>query len=476
MDKSASALGNAPGSVPPSTVSPAALRWVLPVTILGSSMGFIDGSVVNVALPAMQSSLESNLATMQWVVNGYMLTLASLILLGGSLGDRYGRRRIFILGLILFAAASFWCGVAPSADMLVWARLAQGAGAALLMPTSLAIIGAAYPEAERDRAIGTWAASAGLLTALGPPLGGWLVDVTGWRSIFFINPPIALLALLLALKLPADRRPENPQRLDWAGSALAVLTLGLLSYGLVALGDGKAVTGIATLAAAVVAGILLVVVESRSQAPMMPLSLFRNPNFAGANAVTVLLYAALSAALFILPFLLVKAHGYSATQAGAALLPFSVIIGLGSRWAGGLSGKLGKRTPLIAGPALAATGFGILALTGHIESYWTGAFPGLILAGLGMTISIPPLTAAIFDGTPEEESGTSSGINNAAARGGGLLAVGAIGLAFGGADLTRIDAASLQSAYAVVMAGAAVLALLSAGCAAIFISPVRKSG
>ncbi|UVC11692.1 MFS transporter [Rhizobium sp. TH2] len=476
MDKSASAPGEASDSAPPPIVSPAVLRWVLPVTILGSSMGFIDGSVVNVALPAMQSSLQSNLATMQWVVNGYMLTLASLILLGGSLGDRYGRRRIFILGLILFAAASFWCGMAPSAGMLVWARLAQGAGAALLMPTSLAIIGAAYPEAERDRAIGIWAASAGLLTALGPPLGGWLVDVIGWRSIFFINPPIALLALVLALKLPADRRPEKPKRLDWAGSALAVLTLGLFSYGLVALGDGSAATGLATLGASIVAGILFLVVESRSKAPIMPLSLFKNPNFSGANAVTVLLYAALSGALFILPFLLVKVHGYSATAAGAALLPFSVIIGLGSRWAGGLSGKLGKRTPLIAGPALAATGFGILALTGHIESYWIGAFPGLLLSGLGMTISIPPLTAAIFDGTPEEASGTSSGINNAAARGGGLLAVAAIGLAFGGADLTEIDAASLQSAYAIVMAGAAVLALLSAGCAAISISPVRKAG
>jgi EmrB/QacA subfamily drug resistance transporter len=475
MDKSVSAPDEASGILP-SPVSPATLRWVLPVTILGSSMGFIDGSVVNVALPAMQSSLQSDLATMQWVVNGYMLTLASLILLGGSLGDRYGRRRIFILGLILFAAASFWCGLAPTAGMLVWARLAQGAGAALLMPASLAIIGAAYPDAERGRAIGTWAASAGLLTALGPPLGGWLVDVTGWRSIFFINLPIALLALVFALKLPADRRPEKHKHLDWAGSALAVVTLGLLSYGLVALGDGKAATGLATLAASLVAGVVFVSVENRSEAPMMPLSLFRNPNFSGANAVTVLLYAALSGALFILPFLLVKGHGYSATAAGAALLPFSVIIGLGSRWAGGLSGKLGKRTPLIVGPALAAAGFGILALTGHIESYWIGAFPGLIFAGLGMTISIPPLTAAIFDGTPEEASGTSSGINNAAARGGGLLAVAAIGLAFGGADLTKIDAESLQSAYATVMIGAAALALLSAGCAAISISPVRKSG
>lgn len=210
MDKSAPASGETSGSAPPSTVSPAALRWVLPVTILGSSMGFIDGSVMNVALPAMQSSLQTNLATMQWVVNGYMLTLASLILLGGSLGDRYGRRRIFILGLVLFAAASFWCGVASTAGMLVWARLAQGAGAALLLPTSLAIIGAAYPEPERDRAIGTWAASAGLLTALGPPLGGWLVDVIGWRSIFFINPPIAILALVLPLSCLPTAGPRQP--------------------------------------------------------------------------------------------------------------------------------------------------------------------------------------------------------------------------------------------------------------------------
>lgn len=459
----------------PQPSSPAAqdtrLKWVLPVTILGSSMGFIDGSVVNVALPAMQASYSGTLATMQWIVNGYMLMLASLILLGGAIGDRYGRRRAFIIGLIIFAIASAACGFAPTSGWLVGGRLLQGAGAALLVPASLAIIGAAYPRAERGRAIGTWAAAAGIMTVLGPPLGGWLVDFVGWRAIFFINPPIAVVTLALAARLPPDGPSRSDQPLDLPGSLLAVLALGLLSYGLIALGDGATTTGIAAIAASLPTAVAFGLVEARSRSPMLPLSLFRNPSFLAANLMTVLLYAALSAALFYLPFLLMRVHGYTATQAGSALLPFSILIGLGSRWAGGLSDRLGPRPPLVLGALLAAAGYAVLAMSGHMSGFWTGYLPGLILLGGGMTVAIPPLTTTVFSASPDAMSGTASGINNAAARGGGLVAVAAIGLAFGGADLATIDSGQLLSAYAAVLWSAAALSLASVAVGLCVVTP-----
>ncbi|MBL0372122.1 MFS transporter [Rhizobium sp. KVB221] len=456
----------------PGDDAPAQTRWVLPVTILGSSLSFIDGSVVNVALPAMQSSLDATISTMQWVVNGYMLMLSSLILIGGSLGDRYGRRNIFILGVIVFAIASAGCGIASTAAELIAGRLLQGIGAALLVPASLAIIGTAYSEKTRGKAIGTWAAAAAIMAAIGPPLGGWLVDTTGWRSIFFINPPIAAVTLLLALKLPVDgKRAAAP--LDWAGSALAVIFLSLLSYGLVALGDGMRLVGTIAVALSVPAAVLFLVVEAKSPAPMMPLGLFRDRNFAGANAITVVLYAGLSASLFILPFMLIRVHGYSASATGMALLPFAVIIGLGSRWAGELSDRFGTRLPLIAGPAIAALGFALLALIGDNADYWAGPFAGLVLAGTGMAICIPPLTSTVFASVPHEQSGTASGINNVAARGGGLLAVAAIGLAFGGADLANIEPAVVTTGFRLVMVSAAVLAAISALFAAVSIQPVK---
>src|SRR5258705_5274404 len=343
-----------PDAYKPSETAAADTRWVLPATILGSSMSFIDGSVVNVALLAMHRSLETSFGTMQWVINGYMLTLASLILIGGSAGDRFGRRRMFMIGLVGFAAASLACGLAPSASWLIGARLAQGVAAALLTPASLAIIGATYSGEARGPAIGTWAAAGALTTALGPPLGGWLVDVVGWRSIFFINLPVAAVALLLATKLPADRGIEDSKTLDRSGALLAALSLGLLSYGLFALGEGARLMATIAIAASVPAAWLFIRTEARAEAPMMPLALFRNADFSGANALTVLLYAALGGALFLLPYLLIEVHGYSAMAAGAAFLPFSAIMGLGSRRAGGLVERFGPRPPPIIGPAVAA--------------------------------------------------------------------------------------------------------------------------
>lgn len=452
----------------------ASTRWVLPTTILGSSLSFIDGSVVGVALPAMQTSLDASLGTMQWVVNAYMLTLASLILLGGSAGDRFGRRRVFIVGLLSFTAASLACGFAPSALWLIAARTVQGAAGALLTPASLAIIGAAYSGKARGPAIGTWAAAGALTTALGPPLGGWLVDTVGWRSIFFINLPVGIAALVLALKLPVDGASEHAPPLDRRGSALAILVLGALCYGLIALGENKSVNGAIAIVAAVPLALLFVRTEARADAPMMPLSLFRDRDFSGANALTVLLYAALGGALFLLPFLLIQVHGYSALAAGAAFLPFSAIMGLGSRWSGGLVDKFGSRIPLVIGPATTAAGYVALGFSGSDPSYWTGVLPGLLVVSIGMTIAVAPLTTTVFNSAPADKSGTASGINNAAARAGSLLAVAALGLAIGGSAM-NVDAAALTDAYRLTMWAAGALAALSALTSALTITPREAS-
>lgn len=444
-------------------------RFVLPATILGSSLSFIDGSVVNVALPSMQRSLGAELTTMQWVVNGYMLTLASLILLGGSAADHFGRGRIFLIGLVGFLAASLACGLAPSAGWLVAARLVQGGAAALLMPSSLAIIGSAYTGEARGPAIGTWAAAGAITTALGPPLGGWLVDSVGWRAIFFINLPIGAMALWLGTKLPSDRPVDRPAPLDTRGAALAIATLGTISYGLIALGAGDRLRGAIAVTVSIITAWSFIRSEARSAAPMLPLALFRNPVFAGANVLTVLLYAAVSASMFLLPFLLIEVHGYSATAAGAAFLPFSAIMGLGSRWAGGLVERVGPRIPLLVGPALTSAGFVILGLRGDGSSFWTGVLPGLTVVAIGMTLSVAPLTTTVFDSVAEEQMGTASGVNSAAARTGGLLAVAALGLSFGRGDAPVTDGSALIHAYRVVMLAAAALAGLSALTAALTI-------
>ncbi|HEU4619457.1 MAG TPA: MFS transporter [Gammaproteobacteria bacterium] len=461
-----------PAALPAGVKRAPATRWVLPTTILGSSLSFIDGSVVNVALPAMQASLDADLATMQWVVNAYMLTLASLILLGGSAGDRFGRRRIFILGLVGFTAASLACALSPSALWLVAARAVQGAAAAFLMPASLAMVGAAYDGDARGPAIGTWAAAGALTTALGPPLGGWLVDTVGWRSIFLISLPVGLAALVLARKLPADRPSTDAAPLDRRGSALAILWLGALCYGLIALGEKRTGGGAVAIGISVLLALLFVRAEARADAPMMPLSMFRERAFSGANAITVLLYAALGGALFLLPYVLIRVHGYSALAAGAAFLPFSAIMGAGSRWSGGLVEKIGARVPLIAGPAIAAAGYVVLGVSGRDPSYWMGFFPGLLILSVGMTISVAPLTTMVLDAAPDDKSGTASGINNAAARTGSLLAVAALGLVVGGTS-KAVDAAALADAYRAAMWVAAVLAALSALIAMLTIAPRR---
>jgi EmrB/QacA subfamily drug resistance transporter len=449
-------------------------RWLLPATILGSSLGYIDSTVVNVALPAIQQGLDANLATVQWVVNGYLLTLAALILLGGSAGDRYGQRRIFLIGLATFAITSLVCGLAPTASWLIGARLLQGAAAALLTPASLALIGQGYEGSARGPALGIWAAAGAVTTALGPPLGGWLVDSGGWRTFFFINIPLAAVAFLMGLKLPARRSDRTPEPLDVAGAVLAVLWLGLFSYGLIALGEGRSTYGAMAVAVAVPALWAFIVTERRARAPMMPLSMFANRNFSAANALTVLLYASLSGSMFVLPFLLIQVHKYSTAAAGAAFLPFSAIMGIGSKWAGGLMSRIGPRLPLTLGPAIVAAGYVALAFSAGISDFWTGVLPGLCLMSVGMTLAVAPLTTTVFDSAPRDKGGAASGINNAAARAGALLAVAALGLAFGGAGAGELDSDLLQLAYRYVMFGAAVLAMSSAAVAAMVLRRTQE--
>ncbi len=458
----------------PCTGAPAqGTRWVLPATILGSSMGFIDGSVVNVALTAIQRGFDTNFGTLQWVVNGYMLALASLILFGGAAGDRFGRRRIFIVGLAIFVAASIACGLAPFPAWLIAARFIQGVGAALLTPTSLAIIGSSFSGTARGTALGTWAAAGALTTALGPPLGGWLVDTVGWRSIFFLNVPVGAAALLLALKLPDDRAESQSTPLDHSGAVMAIAALGLLTFGLISLGERNLAGGLAALVCAVPATWIFIRHEARASAPMMPLKLFRELSFTGANALTLLLYAALGGALFVVPLVLMQVQGFSATVAGASLLPLSVIVGLGSRRSGKLIERFGARPPLVVGPTIAAAGFVLFALTGAHTSYWSGFLPGLVLVSIGMTVTIAPLTTTVFDSAPNEMSGIASGINNAAARAGSLVAIAALGLAVG-ATTPDVAGTALATAYRPTMIAAAALAALGALTAALTIAPKRQ--
>lgn len=445
----------------------AEVRWILPATILGSSLSFIDSSVVNVALPAMQRDLHASLSTMQWVVNGYMLMLASLILPGGSAGDRFGRRHVFLIGLCAFIAASLACALAPGAQWLIVARLAQGIAAALLVPASLAIIGAAFSGAARGRAIGTWAGAAALTTAIGPPLGGWLVDTISWRAIFYINVPIGALAAIFALRIPSDSRSGQQTALDLGGALLAIASLGLICDGLITLGRGERNAGLLELLAAAVAVASFIRVEHRASAPMMPLTLFHNRAFSGVNALTVLLYAALTGALFLLPFIFINARGYSASAAGMAFLPFAVIMGLGSRSAGALGARYGAGPPMTAGSCLTGGGFALLAMCTNDASYWTGTLPGIIVIAVGMTIAVAPLTTAVFDSSPVELSGIASGINNTAARAGGLIAVAALGLAFGATSAASIPVPTLLSAYRLVLFVAAGLAVLGGVLAAL---------
>ena len=415
--------------------SPAFGRQVLLVTILASSMAFIDGTALNVVLPILQTDLQARGADLLWIVNAYLLMLASLILIGGSLGDIFGRKKIFASGMLIFLFASLICGIAPNINVLIAARVLQGIGGALMIPGSLAILSANFPANLRGRAIGTWSAATTLVMIVGPVLGGLLGDLGLWRLVFLINIPIGIFSLVLLLtKIPESQNNSLPRVVDYPGAILVALGLAGLTWGLLSAPE----TGISDPAVliSIIGGFLALVVfflvQSRRKFPMMPLNLFKSRAFSGANLLTLFLYGALNVAMVFFSLNLVQAQNYSPSLAGMAMLPFMLFLTLLSRWSGGLSDRIGPRLPLIVGPAIVGIGFFLLALPGQTsgaDQYWTTFFPGIAAFGIGMGITVAPLTTTVMSSLPVQYSGTASGINNAVSRIAGVLAVAVLGAA-----------------------------------------------
>lgn len=405
-------------------------RWILAATILASSMAFIDGTVVNVALPALQTNLNATAADVQWVIESYALLLSALLLVGGSLGDHYGRRRVFLFGVVIFAVASGLCGFAGNIRQLIVARALQGFGAALLVPGSLAIISNSFSGQERGRAIGVWSGFSAITTGIGPVLGGWLIEHVSWRAVFFINVPLAFVVVLISLRHVAENWDRESTRVDWLGAILAALGLGALVYGLIESSQVgfKDRSVLMALVAGVIVLILFLFVESRLSQPMLPLTLFRSRTFAGTNLLTFLLYAALGGTLFFLPLNLIQVQHYSPTAAGAVLLPFILVMSFLSRWSGGLVARYGPKPTLVVGPIIAAFGYLLFLLPKIGGNYRTDFLPPVVVLGLGMAITVAPLTTTVMNSISQNRAGIASGVNNAVARTASLVAIAVFGV------------------------------------------------
>nr|WP_239556477.1 MFS transporter [Dyella flava] len=406
-------------------------RWTLVAAILGSSLAFIDGTVVNVALPAIQRTLGATTSDAQWVMESYALFLASLLLVGGALGDRFGRKRIFLIGSGLFTLASIGCSLSTAVMPLIAARAVQGVGAALLIPGSLALISATFPTSERGAAIGTWSAFSAITAAIGPVIGGFLVEHYSWNLAFLVNAPIGIvLWAICAAKVPESKGGQGGGSIDAFGAGLVTIGLAGLVFAFIeAPARGWSATPIwMAVVVGLVALVLFVYVEARIASPMLPLKLFRERSFAGANVLTALLYAALGGSLFFLPLNLIQVQGYGATVAGAALLPFIVILFVLSRWAGSLVDRFGSRLPLVIGPFMASIGFAMFTLASTSSGYWQAFFPAICMLGLGMGITVAPLTTTVMNSVDKQLAGTASGINNAVSRAAALLAIALFGV------------------------------------------------